>query len=204
MRLLVSAATAVSILGLAVLMLLTPFWTHAGLDASGATSTFATSDQPYSINDATVATLLFGGSFEGIGGGSFYSVDEASHLRDARLILYAFFALLLMSVVFLVARLTRRAGRESWNAVARGGLAVAIGVVVFGVVGFLAFDIAFELFHRILFPGGNWEFPASSNMLQLYPYGFWQLTAMALGLISIVGGVITWRAGRARERRLAA
>jgi uncharacterized membrane protein len=70
--------------------------------------------------------------------------------------------------------------------------------VVVGVVGFIAFDPLFELFHRLFFPGGNWEFPADSNMIRLYPYAFWQLTAGALGVLCVMGGGLVW--GLARRR----
>jgi uncharacterized membrane protein len=69
--------------------------------------------------------------------------------------------------------------------------------VVIGVVGSVAFEPMFELFHRIFFPGGNWAFdPRTERLVQLYPYAFWQLIAAGLGLVSGVLGVVTWAVAR--------
>ena len=200
-RLLISVATAVSILGLAVLVLLTPFWTQTATRATSA-QYFATPDQAVQFSDSTVGKLVFGGDFEEVGQG-FYTADEASHLRDARTLLYGFVILVVVSAAFVSNQLFRRTNRGSWSAVANGGRWLIVGVVVLGVVGFLAFDVGFELFHRIFFPGGNWEFSADSNMIRLYPYAFWQWTGLALGLLASAGGLVAWRVGRSRERRLA-
>ena len=202
MRLLLTVATALSILGAAVLVLLTPLWTQPAVRATSA-AFFATPDQAVAYSDMTVGKLVFGGDFEDVGRG-FYTAAEASHLRDARTLLYGFLILVGVSTVFVAVRLARRGDRSSWSAVANGGLGLVVGVLVLGVVGFLAFDVAFELFHRIFFVGGNWEFPADSNMIRLYPYAFWQWTAFALGLLTVLGGGVVWWFARRRGRRLVA
>lgn len=203
MRLLISAATAVTILGVAVLLLLTPLWTHIAVRGTSAVS-FATPDQAVGLSDETVAKLVLGGDFQSVGGGSFYTAAEASHLRDAQLLLYVFLALVLVAAVFLVSRLWRSRDAAEWSAVRRGGLGLVVGIVVVGVVGFMAFDLAFETFHRVFFPGGNWQFPTDSNMIRLYPYGFWQWTAVCLGVLAALGGGAVWWLARRQQRRLAA
>jgi integral membrane protein (TIGR01906 family) len=154
------------------------------------------------ISDRTVHDLLLGGDFyvplAGRTVDTFYTPDEVAHLMDARAVLYLFVALAVASLVLIVATLIHRPNdARRWWSVARGGAGLAVGAVVVGVVGFIAFDAAFELFHRVFFPGGNWEFPADSNMIRLYPYAFWQLTAGALGVWCVViGGAVWWLARR--------
>jgi hypothetical protein len=198
-------ATALVIIVLGVLLLTTRLWMHFALAVSGGGIPVLSTDGSLLISDATVDHLLFGGDFENISlalgnGPPFvaYTVDEAAHLRDARLVLYLFGALAVASLVFIVAAFVHRPNdARRWRAVARGGAGLAIGAVVVGVVSFIAFDAAFELFHRVFFPGGNWEFPADSNMIRLYPYAFWQLTAAALGVWCVViGGAVWWLARR--------
>ena len=199
-------ATALVVIVVAVLVLTTPLWMHGALRQSGSTQAFATPEQAFSFSDPTVNQLLFGGDFYiDLGDGyTFYTADEAAHLRDARAVLYLFVALALAALVLIVAALVHRpTDARRWRAVVRGAAGLAVGTVVVGIVGFLVFDAAFELFHRVFFPGGNWEFPADSNMIKLYPYAFWQLTAAALGVLCVVGGGGVWWFARRRASRLA-
>jgi hypothetical protein len=208
-------ATALVVIVAAVLVLTTPLWMHFAIPAAGGTVVWATPERALEISDLTVNELLFGpgtfiiprpcepGSFCGLA--SFYTAAEAAHLRDARAVLYLFVALALAALVLILAALLHRPRDvRRWRAVARGGAGLVVGTVVLGIVGFLAFDTAFELFHRIFFPGGNWEFPADSNMIRLYPYAFWQLTAAALGVLCVLGGGAVWLFARRRASRLAA
>jgi uncharacterized membrane protein len=75
-------------------------------------------------------------------------------------------------------------------------------LAVLGVVAAVAFGLAFEVFHRLLFPGGNWAFPADSNLIRLYPIAFWQLSVAALGLLAGGAGALTWWIGRRRAASL--
>lgn len=189
----------VVILAVALLLLLTPMWMQFALIASGGTAAAATRDLAFQLSDRTVSELLLGpGAF------SDYAPAEAAHMRDARFVLYGFLALAIVSVALLAWRL-RRGPRDprTWSSIARGGAVLSAALVVLGVFVAVAFDAAFELFHRIFFPGGNFEFPANSLLIMLYPYAFWQLTAAALGVMGIVGGLIVWLLARRRARSLA-
>jgi integral membrane protein (TIGR01906 family) len=198
-------ATALVIIVAAVLLLATPIWMQAALNSvSGVPGGNPARND---LSDRTVAQLVFGGSFEIVlpDGSTLYTPDEIAHLRDARSVLYVFVALAAAALVLVVAALVHRPNdARRWRAVARGGAGLLVGTVIVGVVAFLAFDAAFELFHRVFFPGGNWAFPADSNMIRLYPYAFWQLTAAALGVLCVVGGGVVWWFVRWRASRLAA
>lgn len=37
------------------------------------------------------------------------------------------------------------------------------------------FSDSFTIFHTLFFPQGNWEFPASATLIQLFPEAFWKL-----------------------------
>ena len=203
-------ATALVIVVAGVLVLVTPLWMHSAILASGGGIPVLSPDTSLQVSDSTVSQLLFGpGDFNiqlasGNGPGFVVYTDaEAAHLRDARAVLYLFVALAVASLVLIVAALIHRPqDARRWRSVARGGAGVAVGAVVVGVVGYFAFDTLFVLFHEVFFPGGNWEFPADSNMIRLYPYAFWQLTAAALGALCVVGGGLVWWFARRRAQGL--
>jgi hypothetical protein len=191
-------ATALVIIVIGVILLMTPFWMHFALDSSGAS---ASGIDLHKVSDWTVGSLLAGGEFYLFlpDGTPFYTADEVAHLQDARLVFYLAVALAVVSLVFIVAALVHRPqDARRWRSVARGGAGLAVGAVVVGVIGYFAFDPLFELFHRVFFPGGNWEFPPDSNMIRLYPYAFWQLTAGALGVLCVIGGGLVWWLARRR------
>ena len=208
-------ATMLVIVVAAVLVLTTPPWMHRAIPAADGGLPGGSTEQVLMASDQTVNELLFGpgtfqiqppcppGAFCGLA--SLYKPDEIAHLRDARAVLYLFVSLAAAAAVLIGAALVR-APRDPrrWRAIARGGAGLAVGVVVLGAFAIVAFDTAFELFHRIFFPGGNWAFPADSNMIRLYPYAFWQLTAVALGGLCIILGGATWWIGRHRAASLEA
>ncbi len=75
-------------------------------------------------------------------------------------------------------------------------------------MAFVAFDSLFETFHQVFFPGGSYDFdPATEKLVQLFPFAFWQETALIVGAVSIVVAIVVAvvahrRLGRA-ERQLA-
>jgi hypothetical protein len=201
-------ATAIVLLAVALMLLFAPPWVHFAVDASGGAGWAPSPTLAHEWSDRTIAELLLGPGTFAIstpGGGALYTADEAAHLRDVRLVLVGFLALALAAGALVGWRLQRHRGEPAtWRALARGGAALAVGLLVIGVIAAVAFGAAFELFHRLLFPGGNWAFPADSNLVRLYPLGFWQLSAAALGGLGIAGGALTWLVGRRRARALEA
>ena len=200
MRILLSLATAISILAVALLLLLTPIWTHFALNASGGVNALVTPAQSYDINDRTVAELFLGpGTFHYSDppGPEIYTRDEAAHMRDVRVVLLAFLVLAVASILFVVASLARAPhDADRWRAVGRGGLWLVGAMIVLGVFAFVAFDTAFLLFHEIFFPGGNFSFDENSFLIQLYPEPFWELSAAALGILASFGALVVWLVAR--------
>ncbi|MGZ6259427.1 MAG: lipoprotein intramolecular transacylase Lit [Candidatus Limnocylindrales bacterium] len=224
----VGLATALTILGAVVLLLISPLYLQPALESAGSADYLTAGGVPVdaagaqALSDRTVRELFAGpGSFawtaaeavcptDPSGCGAldasrpFYDPAEASHLRDARTVLYGFLLVVGLSVVGLVIGLVR-ARRERWfgRSVSRGaaGLAVVLGVI--GVFSAVAFDQAFTLFHEVFFPGGNWSFdPLTQHLVQLYPIPFWELTSTVLVGLAVVGGALVWWLARREARGL--
>ena len=55
----------------------------------------------------------------------------------------------------------------------------------------VAFDTLFEVFHQLFFAGGSYTFdPATERLVQLFPFAFWQESAVALGVVAIVVAIV--------------
>ena len=69
----------------------------------------------------------------------------------------------------------------------------------------MAFDQLFETFHRIFFPAGSYLFdPTTDRLVQLFPFAFWQETAMVVGVAIIVVALLVATVAGRRARRHAA
>jgi len=196
------AATVLAIIALALVPLLSSLVMHPVLDAAQSAAWLGTdAATAHALSDRTVSELLFGpGTFamSGPGGTPFYDAAEVEHLRDARTLLWLLFATATLAVLGIAVALVRSDHpRPIVRAVGMGGALVAVGVVVIGLVGLVAFEPLFELFHRIFFPGGNWAFdPRTERLVQLYPMTFWQLIAALLGVVAGVLGILVWLVAR--------
>ena len=127
---------------------------------------------------------------------------ERSHMRDVRSVFAGFWLAVLggVAVLALVARRSRgdvAARAAAWRAIGAGARTLAVLIAVVGVFSLVAFDAAFELFHRLFF-SGNYTFdPATDKLVQLFPMAFWSEVAMAVGATVIVMSIaVAWLAGR--------
>lgn len=190
-------ATGVVILAVSLLLLMTPIWMHSAIGASRGVDALSPVLADH-LSDRTIAELFLGpGTFAD------FAADEAAHMRDVRLVLLVFLALAAVSLAFVIWSIRRSSDNpQTWRAIARGGSGIVASLILVGAIAAVGFEAAFELFHRIFFPGGNWSFSQSSLLIQLFPIAFWELSAAALGILGIGGGVIVWALARRRARPL--
>jgi integral membrane protein (TIGR01906 family) len=185
---LIALATAIVIVAVAILPFLTPPWIafEQGRAQASAWTGF-TPEELRTATDAIVSDLVFGGDFDvGINGTPVLTEREQAHMADVRTVFRGLWILASISVLILVAASWRRDRVGTWRAVRRGAQGLTIGVVVVGVVGLLAFDQLFEIFHRVFFPAGSYLFdPTTDRLVQLFPFQFWQETAIAAGIVII-------------------
>jgi integral membrane protein (TIGR01906 family) len=202
LRVLVPVSTMLAIGAVSLLLLLTPVWLHPALDAADSAAWLGMTRQTaHDYSDVTVHDLVFASGdfdFATPAGTPFFDGSERAHMRDVRVVLYGFLLLSTVGALFLgIVTYRRRADAAVFKGISRGGLWLVIGTVVVGIFAAFAFDTAFELFHEIFFPGGNFTFdPTTQRLVQLYPFAFWQYTSAALGLLLIVGGSLAWFVGR--------
>jgi integral membrane protein (TIGR01906 family) len=205
---LIGLATAIVIVAIAILPFLTPQWVAFEEDRSGAAAwTGFTTAELRTATDAILADLVFGGNFAvDVDGTPVLNEREQAHMADVRTVFRGLWVLAIASVVVLVIASRRRDRSATWRAIRGGALGLIVGVVVLGAIALVAFDQLFEAFHEVFFPPGSFLFdPRTDRLVQLFPFQFWQETAIVVGIVIIAIALgVAWIAGRRAARAIAA
>lgn len=217
---LVAAAAAVVLVGVSIAPFLTPAVVRFEQDRAAVGD--MTGCRPSELDRITGALLadlvLWRGNFNiddctrhpaVWGGGQVLNEAELGHMRDVRGVFTGLWLLVAAGVVVLALAFLRARGTEAraatWRAVSRGARALAVVIAVVGAFAVLAFEAAFEVFHRLFFSSGSYTFdPERDRLVQLFPMQLWSDIAIAVGVVILVLSILTaWMAGR-RARRVAA
>jgi integral membrane protein (TIGR01906 family) len=207
---LIALATAVAIIALVIPLFLNPFWVGLEQGRAQATAWTGFSERDLrTVTDAILADLVLGPpDFDvEIAGTAVLNPRERTHMQDVRTVFTGFFVIAVVIVALAVAIVTRR-GRDpaaraaTWRSIRSGAIGLVVGLLLVGGFAFIAFDILFEVFHRLFFAGGTYTFdPATERLVQLFPFQFWQETAIALGVAAmIVAAVVAIVAQRRLDR----
>jgi len=209
-QLVIALATALALLGVAIPLFLNPVW--IGFEQDRARADLWTGYAPaevHRVTDSLVHDLVFGpAAFDATddAGRPVLEQRERSHLRDVRAVFADAVVVLVASVVIVaVGMLVARSAPWFWRGMRFGARGLAVVVVVLGVVSVVAFDAAFELFHRLFFAGGTYTFdPRTDRLVQLFPDAFWSETTLALGAVLLLLAFGADRLAATRLRAIAA
>jgi integral membrane protein (TIGR01906 family) len=190
---LIGLATAFVIVAVVLPLFLNPVWVAFEQGrAQAAAWTGYTEPELRVATDSILADLVLGPpDFDvSVAGTPVLNERERGHMRDVRGVFIGFFgvAVVLATAALIVAARRRGAERaRSWRAVRGGAVALIAALAVGGVVSVVAFDTLFEVFHEIFFAGGSYTFdPATERLVQLFPFQFWQETAIVVGAVCVV------------------
>ena len=202
-------AAAVVVIAIAIVPFLSPAWIafEQGRTNAAVLTGYSETDLRVATN-AILHDLVLGPPDFAIevAGGPVLEERERGHMRDVRGVFAGFGMLALVSAVLLVGLVAgaRRMGHpeRAWAAISTGMRWLIVGIVAAGVVAAVAFDTLFEIFHRLLFPGGTYTFdPRTDHLVQLFPFAFWMETTIVLGAVIVVVAavlaVVTGRRARA-------
>jgi integral membrane protein (TIGR01906 family) len=201
---LVAVSTIVVIVAVAIALFLNPVWVGFEQDRTGAAGlTGFTSEQVHDVTGGILRDLVIGPpAFDQVVDGAPVLKDrERSHLVDVRGVFIAFGGLALLGALTLVnAGIASRGAGWFRRSVGAGATILAALVLVGGVIVAVAFDQAFEVFHRLFFAGGTYTFyPRTDRLVQLFPDAFWAETSIAVGAaILTICTVVAWRGLRSR------
>jgi integral membrane protein (TIGR01906 family) len=189
MSIVIMLAAVVVIGTAAVLPFLTPQWVAFEQGRANSTAwTGYTTEELRVATDAILSDLVFGPpDFDVEVRGEPVLVErERGHMRDVRSVFVGLWVLAAVSILVLVVAAIRGDRYAMWRSVRRGALVLSGAIVIVGVVALVAFDALFEVFHTILFPPGSYTFdPATERLVQLFPFQFWQETAVVVGIVII-------------------
>ena len=193
----IGLATALAILAVTIPFFLNPAWVGFEQGRAQATAWTGYSEADLTTaTDAILADLVVGPpDFDvTVDGAAVLNERERSHMRDVRGVFMGFFALAIVASISALVIAARRRGQErsmTWRAVQGGSLGLIAALIVGAFISFFAFDALFETFHRIFFPGGSYDFdPSTDRLVQLFPFQFWNETAIAVGVVSIVMALV--------------
>ena len=201
----VAVATALTILALTIPLFLNPLWVGFEQERAQAAAWTGFSDSDLKgATNSILSDLVFGPpDFDvEVAGAPVLDERERAHMRDVRGAFVGFFRVAQVAALAGLVIAWRRRGDDrlaTWLAVRAGAVGLVATLLVAGVVAFVAFDALFEVFHRLLFAGGSYTFdPRTDRLVQLFPFQFWQETAIAFGAVAIVAALIV--AGIAQQR----
>ena len=112
-----------------------------------------------------------------------FSESANSHMLDVYWVLFVFRIVAAVSVLTLVA-LHKYLSMRSVRIV--GACLVATPIVL----ALINWDVLFRVFHLVLFPQGNWMFPANSLLIQTYPESFFIFFSSVWALLVVVFGLL--------------
>jgi integral membrane protein (TIGR01906 family) len=206
--LVIAVATAFAIIAITIPLFLNPLWVSFEQGRAEAAAWTGFSDTDLRAATGSILSDLVIGPPDfavAVAGTPVLDEKERQHMRDVRGVFIGFFALaVILGIASLVIAARRRgaARAASWRAVWGGAVGLIATLVTLGLVSFVAFDTLFEVFHEIFFAGGSYTFdPATERLVQLFPFQFWQETAVFVGVVILAISVVVALVARRRERR---
>jgi uncharacterized membrane protein len=138
----------------------------------------------------------------------FLDESERAHMVDVRHVLNGCKAAFVILILLLLSQLLRlflganegvpkrtTTGTEKKNDVIRtscflGGAGALAIVALLAFLSLFDFSAFWTAFHHVLFPQGNWQFPAESALIRLFPQAFFEKFAIDVLLATASYGVV--------------
>lgn len=122
----------------------------------------------------------------------FFSEAEISHLKDVSYVYQVSWMTLsilsLVSFSYLIFTLLKKKNLSAKMFL--GARNLILFSFLFLLVSSLFFTVFFDGFHQLLFPQGNWMFPAGSLLLEIFPETFWRIMLVFITVESLGIGLL--------------
>lgn len=189
----VSLAILVTLVG--PLLLFNPWFTSVLQGRHGVAEAFGTTSAEVDrVTGEILLDIYADGDFDAAFAGSPPLLDERerSHMHDVSALVRLLGGIVLMAAVIAVVtgvwlrRERRRLGRIMVIAAGAVGLT---GLILAGIFA-VAFEEAFLAFHAIFFPPGTYLFERGSQLIVLFPEGFWFDASLVAGAAVILAALV--------------
>jgi len=186
-------ALAVTLTG--PLLLFNPWFTSALQARHGVAATLGTTQAEIDrVSGEILGDLYVTGPFDAAlnPGEPLLDERERSHMGDvSRLVqLLAGIAVVALVVAVLTgAWLGREPQRRGMIMLVAAGTVGVVAILLAGTFA-VAFEPAFLVFHELFFPPGTYLFAVGSNLILLFPEGFWFDAALAAGATIILSALV--------------
>jgi integral membrane protein (TIGR01906 family) len=203
--LLFGVSLAVVVLLAGPLLLFNPVFTSVLQVRHGVAASFDTSQAEIErVTGSYLADIYLDGAFDASleGDEPLLDADERSHMSDVSRLVRLLAGIAIVALILTVVtgawlrREPRRQGRIMLIAAGSIGAAALLLAGVFAV----AFEPAFLFFHEIFFPPGTYLFQTGSDLITLFPEGFWFDAALLAGASIIVVALAVTAIGLRRWR----
>ena len=120
-----------------------------------------------------------------------YTPLEISHLQDVKTVMrdinFIFYglALVLTAIVIYYKKNKAFIQRLLWC----GGITSVLLILAKLLFIVFLFNVSFTIFHAVLFPQGNWQFPADSVLIQTFPQEFFVKIGRIIFLVAFLLGI---------------
>jgi integral membrane protein (TIGR01906 family) len=203
---LLGLALAVVIMLAGPLLLFNPWFTsvlQARHDVAGALGT--TQAEVDRVTGEILVDLYLDGAFDARLAGEVPLLDERErlHMGDVSALVRLLGMILVLAVVTAMACavLLRGQAASIGRAMVAASLGVGLVALVLAIVFAVAFEPAFLAFHAIFFPPGTYLFAPGSQLIVLFPTGFWFDASLAAGAAIVLTAVAIGIAGLRLVRR---
>lgn len=195
--LLFGASLAVVVLLVGPLLLFNPVFTSALQVRHGVAASFGTTQAEIErVTGSYLADIYLDGAFDASLDGEepLLEADERSHMSDVSRLVRLLAGIAIVALVLAVVTgtwLRREPHRQGRIMLIAAGSIGAVALLLAGIFA-IAFEPAFLFFHEIFFPPGTYLFETGSDLITLFPEGFWfDAALLAGGSIVVVALAVT-------------
>ena len=132
-----------------------------------------------------------------------FTKAERDHLEDVHAIFKRFkYAAIISSAALLIIIMRMRANgvlSQGWQPMLKLAGIIAASALALLFVLSLNFDWFFTNFHYIFFPQGNWQFPADSLLITMFPADFFRSFVLKMFFHALVGSLILYFIGTSKN-----